>query len=112
VSRNAIKHGLLAHEVVITAGEGEESLEEFRSLLERLWESYEPMGVVEESLVQTIAACWWRKARVIRAENGEICKRLDTITVDRALRDSDKGNLALLLSEMDLGLYSPENLAD
>jgi hypothetical protein len=33
VSRNAIKHGLLAREVVITAGEGEESLKEFHELV-------------------------------------------------------------------------------
>src|SRR5256885_10479109 len=112
VARNAIKHGLLAREVVITAGDGEENLEEFHSLLEGLWDSYEPIGVVEESLVQAIAACWWRKARVIRAENGEIRKRLDTIAVDRALRDSDKGNLALLSSEMDFVWYNPENPAD
>src|SRR5207237_4550623 len=37
--------------------DGEESLEEFHSLLEGLWDSYEPMGVIEESLVQAIAAC-------------------------------------------------------
>ena len=65
------------------------------SLLEGLWEYYEPVGAVEESLLQTIAACWWRKARVIRAENGEIRKQLDTIAVDQALRDSDKVNLIL-----------------
>src|SRR3989442_7143440 len=88
-ARNAIKHGLLAREVVITAGDGEENLEEFHSLLEGLWEYYEPVGVVEESLVQTIAACWWRKGRVIPAAHGEIRKRLDTLAVDRALRNSD-----------------------
>ncbi len=71
VARNAIKHGFLARQVVITAGDGEESLEEFHDLVERLCEYYEPTGFVEESLVQTIATCWWRKARVIRAENGE-----------------------------------------
>jgi hypothetical protein len=71
VARNAIKHGLLAREVVITAGDGEENLEEFHTLLEGLWKHYEPVGVVEEALVQMIAACWWKKARVIRAENGE-----------------------------------------
>lgn len=49
VARNAIKHGLLAREVVITAGDGEESLEEFHALTERLLESYEPVGVVEEA---------------------------------------------------------------
>jgi hypothetical protein len=112
VARNAIKHGLLAREIVITAGDGEENLEEFHALVEGLWEYYEPVGVVEESLVQTIAACWWRKARVIRAENGEIRKRLDTIAVDRALRNSDRANLDVVLSKMDLYLFNAENPAD
>ena len=87
MSRNAIKHGFLAREVVITAGDGEESLEEFHALVENLGNSYKPVGVVEETLVQTIATALWRKARVIRAENGEIRKQLDTLRVDRALRD-------------------------
>jgi hypothetical protein len=99
VARNAIKHGFLAREVVITTGDGEEALEEFHALIERLWEYYEPVGVVEESLVQTIATCWWRKARVIRAENGEIRRRLDTLAVDRALRNSDQANLDLALTK-------------
>jgi hypothetical protein len=49
------------------------------------------------------------KARVLRAENGEIRKRLDTLAMDRVLRNSDKGNLDLALSEMELGLFSAEN---
>jgi hypothetical protein len=112
VSRNAIKHGFLAREVVINAGDGEESLEEFHAMVEGLWKYYEPVGVVEEWLVQTIATCWWRKARVLRAENGEIRKRLDTLKVDRALRDSDKVNLFLAVSNMELGFFSRENPAD
>jgi hypothetical protein len=112
VARNALKHGILAREVVITAGDGEESLEEFHDLVKQLYDQYEPIGIVEESFVQTIATCWWRKARVIRAENGEIRKRLDTLAVDRARRNSDKGNLALAVSMMDLHLFSPENQAD
>ena len=110
VARNAIKHGLLAREVVITAGDGEEDLAEFHALVGSLWEYY--AGVVEESLVQTIATCWWRKARVIRAENGEIRKRLDTMRVDRALGDSDKVNLYLAVSQMELGFFGRENPAD
>jgi hypothetical protein len=112
VARNAIKHGVLAREVVITAGDGEESLEEFNDLVQQLCEYYKPVGVLEESLVQTIATCWWRKARAIRAENGEIRKRLDTLAVDWALRGSDKANLDLALSETDLGLFSADNQAD
>jgi hypothetical protein len=97
VARNAIKHGLLARQVVITAGDGKESSEEFHALVGQLCDDYEPVGVVEEMLVQTIATCWWRKARVIRAENGEIRKGLDTLAVDRAQRNSDKGNRDLAL---------------
>jgi hypothetical protein len=93
---------------VITAGDGEESLEEFHALVGQLWEDYEPVGVVEESLVQRIAACWWRTARVLRAENGEIRKRLDTLAADRAQRNSDKGNSDLELSEIPL-LLGAEN---
>jgi len=72
------------------------------------------VGVVEESLVQTIATCLWRKARVLRAENGEIRKQLDTLRVDRALRDSDKCNFDLALLELkNLGiLYGAESQAD
>ena len=58
VARNSIKHGFLTREVVITTGDGAETLEDFHALAERLWEYYEPVGVVEESLVQTIASCW------------------------------------------------------
>src|SRR5437879_284048 len=48
VARNAIKHGILAREVVITTGDGEENLEEFDTLVTDLSEYYEPIGVVEE----------------------------------------------------------------
>jgi hypothetical protein len=64
VAGNAIKHGILAREVVITAGDGKESSEEFHDLVGQVCDYYEPIGVIEESLVQTIATCWWRKARV------------------------------------------------
>ena len=93
VARNAIKHGLLAREVVITAGDGEEDLQEFDTFLDRLWQECEPVGVREETLVQRIATCWWRQARVLRAENGEIRKRLDCAIAEGVLRASDKHSL-------------------
>jgi hypothetical protein len=105
VSRNAIKHGIFAREVVIAAGEGEENLKEFHDLVEKLREDYEPVGVVEESLVETIATCWWRKARVLRAENGEICKRLDAAVMDQRLRNLANVNLALSQIK-ELSLFS------
>src|SRR5438093_35001 len=96
VARNAIKHGLLAREVVITAGDGEEDVQEFEALLDRLWQEYERGGVLEETLVQRIATCWWRQERVLRAENGEIRKRLDCAIAEGVLRASDKHSLDMV----------------
>jgi hypothetical protein len=112
VARNAIKHGFLAREAVITDGNGTESLAEFYERVRQLWECYEPVGVVEESLVETIAACWWRKARALRAENGEIRKRLDTLAMDRELRNSEKANRDLMFSEMPYFLFRAEDRAN
>jgi hypothetical protein len=111
-ARNAIKHGLLAREVVITSGDGKEDLHDFERLMEGLWDDYKPVGTVEESLVQTIGACWWRKARTLRAENGEIRERSDTSIADGMSPELDKANLALFLAGMNVDLFPVDNRAD
>ena len=112
VARNAIKHGILAREVVITSGDGQEAMEEFHALTQQLEEHYQPVGIAERLLVQTIANCWWRKARVIRAENGEIRSSLDSLEVDRHLRNSDKSNMDVAMLEFDCDVFNVENKAD
>jgi len=113
-SRNAIKHGLLAREVVITAGDGEENAKDFHVLLRQLWTNLQPIGTIEELLVERVAICWWRLARVVRAENGEIRRRLDTFDVDVHLSRSDR--LSLIMYSLDLlrsgDLYNSINEAD
>ncbi len=104
-SRNAIKDGILAREIVIADGDGKESLEEFSAFLKELEEYYRPSGIVEKMLVQRIAASWWKLARALRAENGEIRMRLDTIGRDRARRSSDSNNLVRLLVSKDPESY-------
>jgi hypothetical protein len=78
VSRNAIKHGLLAREVVILTGDGAESLKEFRKLCDQLEAHYQPANIMEAKEVETIACCLWRLARVQRAEKGELRKGSDS----------------------------------
>jgi hypothetical protein len=95
-SRNALKHGLLTREVVIRSGDGQEDAEEFQDLLQRLWADYEPVGVTEEMLVQKIASCWWRHARFLRAENGEIRERLDSANLDYHFDKTNKLSSALV----------------
>jgi hypothetical protein len=106
VSRNAIKHGLFVRQVVIEGGLDAEKVEEFHALVERLLEHYEPVGPIEETLVETLASCLWRKARILRAENGEIRKRLDSAAVDLTLRNSDKANLELAMAKFDGSLFA------
>ncbi|MCP4261192.1 MAG: hypothetical protein GY774_27350 [Planctomycetes bacterium] len=82
VKYNALKHGLLAKETVITVGEGAESPEEFNSLLEDMRTQLNPMGTLEEMLVEKIVVAYWRLRRAYRYEVGLIRKELDTATDD------------------------------
>jgi hypothetical protein len=109
VARNALKHGILAREVVITAGDGKESSKDFDELLEQIRADYTPIGGSEELLVQEIATCWFRKRRIIRAENGEIRKQVDTLTLDRQIRNEEKSNLSIALLQ---DVSSPKKQTD
>ena len=65
VARNAMTHGLRAQHVLID-GESEEEFEQFR---EAMIAYYEPVGVLEESLVGKIVVGFWRSWRARRIEN-------------------------------------------
>jgi hypothetical protein len=78
VKLNALKHGLCAQEVVIQAGDGQESQEEFDHLLACLWDDLQPQGVLEEMQVERIAVCYWRLRRCLLSEVGETRKVLDS----------------------------------
>ena len=81
-SRNALRHGLLAKEIVINAGEGAESQDEFDALLADLKDQFDPQGTLEEMLVEKIASAYWRLRRAHRFEVGLIRNSLDNITDD------------------------------
>ena len=59
VKYNALKHGLLAQEAVITAGEGAENPDEFGALLDDLKVQLKPEGTLEEMLVEKVAVAYW-----------------------------------------------------
>src|SRR5215470_5129929 len=93
VARNALKHGLLARDAIIVAGDGQEREAEFHQLHNELEEAHEPLGPTEQMLVQNMAVNRWRKWRVLRAEVGAIRARLDSVTVERARALADKVDL-------------------
>jgi hypothetical protein len=68
--QNALKHGILASALLITAGEGAEDPAEFNELLTGLRQDLAPVGTLEEMMVEKIAVCWWRQKRVLSCEAG------------------------------------------
>ena len=90
VKYNALKHGLLAKEAVITVGEGAESPEEFDALLEDLNTQLAPAGTLEEMLVEKVAVAYWRLRRAYKYEVGLIRHELDTTTDDFYSRNSNE----------------------
>jgi hypothetical protein len=80
VKYNALKHGLLSKEVIITTGEGAENPEEFNGFLDDLGKQLQPQGTLEELLVEKIAVSYWRLRRACRYEAGLIRDELDDVT--------------------------------
>ncbi len=119
-SLNALKHGLLAREVVIKDGDGAERAEDFHAFLTDLVADLKPVGPVEETLVERIATCYWRLRRAQRFEIGAVraalddCKRPDPNpdqqTLARLTKKTDKLR-ADLQDERDL-LHDLRNIPD
>ena len=76
VKWNALKHGLLARSVVVPLKGGPENRGQFKALLERLHEELQPVGMLEEMLVEQIAVDYWRRRRALRAEASEITENV------------------------------------
>ena len=79
VSRmNALKHGILSKQVLVQGLVLQESGEELEALHRRFWEDLQPVGVMEEMLVDQIVTAHWRLRRALTAESGEIALSVDT----------------------------------
>ena len=74
---NAVKHGLLAKERLITVGGLGEDPEAFEQLLADLREDRRPVGTLEQILVENIAGYVWRGRRAQRYEAGAIQREVE-----------------------------------
>ncbi len=63
---NAMKHGLLAADLVVRG----EDPAEFTRVLESLIDELQPQGPLEEQLVERVAVCMWRLRRLYGIEAG------------------------------------------
>lgn len=74
VSRwNALRHGILSQQVVIKTKGYRENRKAYDSVLQTITEALQPVGAIEEMLVERIATTYWRMRRVLEAEVEVIC---------------------------------------
>ncbi len=74
---NAVKHGILSKEVVVRGLHIRENPREFAALHARFVESLQPVGPVEEMLLDQIVTAHWRLRRALTAVSGEIALSVD-----------------------------------
>ncbi|OGN01380.1 MAG: hypothetical protein A3B91_03690 [Candidatus Yanofskybacteria bacterium RIFCSPHIGHO2_02_FULL_41_29] len=89
---NSLKHGILSKSSIITTGDGEEDLEMFEVITERLVEDFQPIGLAEEMLVDRIISSYWRLQRVMRAEVGEVRKLQDSHMINSITKRAEQEN--------------------
>ena len=114
-SRNALKHGLLAKDVVINGPDLSETQADFDSLLADLMSELKPRTLIEETLVERIATGYWRLRRAQRFEVGAIRDALETPDSQAQALEKLRSKLASaqgalsLESELDGLLKIPED---
>ena len=92
-SRNALKHGLLTRDVVLHHPDAHESQKDFDAFLADLRVELEPRNLIEQTLVERIATCFWRLRRVQRFEVGALRGLLETPDAFRAEIDKLRKDL-------------------
>ena len=86
VRLNALKHGLRSEEILLP-GEDEEAL---RELGERLRDELQPVGELENLLVDRIISAYWRLRRLGRVETGIFAWERSEELAERAEREAQR----------------------
>lgn len=76
VRHNAIRHGLLAKQILLRHGEVRQ--EEFKQFLDELEHDLKPIGFIERMLVEEAGACWWKLGTANRLELQELRNHRNT----------------------------------
>jgi len=83
---NAIQHGIFSKVVVLKS----EPQADFDALLGGLRKDLQPVGTLEEILVEKLAALLWRSRRLYMAEAAEIRRRAEFVEWDGKERDREQ----------------------
>jgi hypothetical protein len=72
-SQNAITHGIFVKQYV--SGATPETVDEMKKLADGFWEHYQPVGMIEEMLVEKLCIETARYSRVVRLELDELARK-------------------------------------
>ena len=97
-SINAVRHGILSRQVLIPG----ESAAELRDLWQRLREEFQPVGALEDELLDQIVACYWRLRRLRMVEAGLFARGLEMEGIDDGSNDSPEFDAAQYLDALSL----------
>jgi hypothetical protein len=67
-SGNAVQHGILSRHLILPG----ESRDEFDALLLQLMTEQQPVGTLEQALVERMAIALWRQRRLVEAETAQL----------------------------------------
>jgi hypothetical protein len=98
---NALKHGILASQTVLTTVEGRDARKAFELLVDGLGQDFAPVGTFEQVLVQQIAACLWRQRRLLMFENRAAFRSRDD-RVYRELNQPQRGMAPLYVMDGEI----------
>jgi len=88
VRNNALKHSLRSRDVLVQGFSLYENKKEFANFRQRFHEELDPIGPLEDMLVDSIVATQWRLYRVLKAESGEIALNVDAGSQFRVKEDN------------------------
>lgn len=69
---NAFQHGILSKATVLRKGDLRESEGEFRALCAKFYEDVQPVGMIEQALLDKLIMLYWRERRVVRGERASL----------------------------------------
>ena len=85
-SQNALKSGIFSKATLLKS----ESRSEYKSLLDDLWRTWQPVGKFEEILVEKLASIIWRYRRMLMAEGAEIRKSSEFVIIDQRFAEQEE----------------------
>jgi hypothetical protein len=106
VANNAVKHGLFSKHLVLS----NENPEDYQLLFDGLQTQLNPVGALEQSLVERIAVSLWRQRRLVRSETAHIeLGNKPSVIVSAVNTEMNLNNSAQAITKNDLIEFDQEH---